>query len=658
MTSSSKSAAPDPEATFAIWPPVRVSEVDPFDFGVATGAGLPLGRALNPYVARDIDEPLVEHLSRRRAVVVSAADGSGATRTVYEVLNRLLPDAFLFVPRRPGEFDPAGLPVAPGDKGVLWMGKLGAQWGVLGERLFDSVWDWLHSGEHWFVALCLDGEPDALGSPGFAALRFPVLRLESDLSPGELAAMQSAYGQVTTRASIGYNPPLPQAADDVLSGFSNTVRQVALSLGPDAMVTASMLADEVRQRHPEYVGGRLRSVHLDSEAGERRPVAGWLSLVRACYDPATLAESRHKVIDGRLTLAALAALDPALAAQMGAAAREALENECDIRPVPPAAREHVRWLADEPVGLDQDELGRRGVAVALEQQLRTLVRDFPGRSFLVHIDGAWGASKSTLLRFLRDTVDSPESGGAADRWLVVNYDAWRQSRAGPPWLTLLQAVRTAVGASRRHRGSRGWFWLRERARLVSTWQWIALGMMAAAVGALTVLIQGRTDLTLSKWGDVVGLVGGLVPVVAALWLLAKSAGSFVSLGSRRSARTFLETRADPMEDLAAHFDWVLRTAGRPVLLLVDDLDRCSETFVVDLLDSVQKLMRDRAPDADTKRPRPVPSLLVVVAADGRWVRASYDNAYASLARAVNEPGASVGTLFLEKLFQLTVPVPR
>jgi hypothetical protein len=52
------------------------------------------------------------------------------------------------------------------------------------------------------------------------------------------------------------------------------------------------------------------------------------------------------------------------------------------------------------------------------------------------------------------------------------------------------------------------------------------------------------------------------------------------------------------------------------------------------------------------------SLVILVAADGRWVKTSYDNVYNSLAKAVSEPGASIGSLFLQKLFQLTLPVPR
>jgi hypothetical protein len=94
---------------FVVWPPPRVSEVDPFDFGVATGADGPHGRGLNPYISRTIDGALDRTFRKHRAIVVSAPRGAGATRTAYEALNRTLPHALVLLPRKPGEFDSSGL---------------------------------------------------------------------------------------------------------------------------------------------------------------------------------------------------------------------------------------------------------------------------------------------------------------------------------------------------------------------------------------------------------------------------------------------------------------------------------------------------------------------------------------------------------------------
>ena len=285
-----------------------------------------------------------------------------------------------------------------------------------------------------------------------------------------------------------------------------------------------------------------------------------------------------------------------------------------------------------------------------------LVQTNPGRSFLVHIDGAWGTGKSTLLHFLRDIVEHRKF----DRWLVISHDAWRQSRAGPPWLTLLSSVRSAVRADQRGRVSRMKFWLLERARLLSAWQLTATFLLlSAAAAVISALLISGNGFALGRAGSFLQLVGSLATIIATGWLLSAAVGRFIALNSTRAARTFIETRADPMEDLTRHFDWMLRQAAKTVLLLIDDLDRCPENFVVDLLDSVQKLVRDR--DIWLSRHRKgnsASSLLVVVASDGRWVRRSYDTAYASVGSTLREPGTTIGSLFLEKLFQLTMPVPR
>ena len=485
--------------------------------------------------------------------------------------------------------------------------------------------------------------------------------LAADRSFAELVAPSGGepivIGARSNVVSAQAAPSSPIAVD--LSVFSETIRTVVSKLGAETEVTASGLADAIRIDHPDYAKPRFGSISLDTRAGEQRKVSAWLAAVRDSYDLAAVAASKHSVIDGRLTLIALAMLDPSLATALGDEVVSQLAAESSVaptRPRPPSPREHVRWLADEPVGLDHDQLHRAGVAHALHKELLEHVQYNPGRSFLVQIDGPWGAGKSTLLCFLREIVERRE----ADPWLVIAYDAWRQSRAGPPWLTLLSSVRTAVRADKRGWVSRVRFWLLERARLLSAWQLVAmLLLLVAAAAAIVALLLSGNGLALGRAGDFIRLLGGLVTVVATGWLLTASVGRFIALDSRRAARTFIENRADPMEDLAHHFDWMLRQVAKPVLLLIDDLDRCPENFVVDLLDATQKLMRDRdiRPSRRHKK-NPAPNLLVIVASDGRWIRRSYDAAYASVASAVREPGATIGSLFLEKIFQLAVPVPR
>jgi hypothetical protein len=111
-----------------------------------------------------------------------------------------------------------------------------------------------------------------------------------------------------------------------------------------------------------------------------------------------------------------------------------------------------------------------------------------------------------------------------------------------------------------------------------------------------------------------------------------------------------------MQDVADHFGWLVVKIGRPVVFFIDDLDRCPESYVVELLDAVQTLVRD-APKWQPKRDKAAAATYFVVAADGAWIRRSYEVAYETFEHYVAEPGRPLGYLFLDKLFQLRVPVP-
>jgi hypothetical protein len=306
----------------------------------------------------------------------------------------------------------------------------------------------------------------------------------------------------------------------------------------------------------------------------------------------------------------------------------------------------VDWATDAPAR--QDHLNRAPLADVLARQLREIRRKDPATSFLVHLDGPWGAGKSTLLNFLEARLE--------DEFTIVHFDAWRQSRLGPPWWALMSATRKAISGERRWWSA---FGLRiaetyARARRSGAAFVLAVILLVALIGALTVFVLPHVPgneavATLAK------TVTAVVAAAGALWAGVRVAAKLLLWDSARGARLFEQSTSSPMDQVAAHFDWLLRQSHKPVLLFVDDLDRCPGTYVVDLLDAVQTLVRDSAHRADGTRNRTSASF--VIAADGAWLRRSYEDAFPSFHDCVTTPGSSLGHLFLDKLFQLTVPVP-
>jgi hypothetical protein len=267
----------------------------------------------------------------------------------------------------------------------------------------------------------------------------------------------------------------------------------------------------------------------------------------------------------------------------------------------------------------------------------------------VHIDGPWGTGKSTLVNLLRSELKRD--------WLAVDFNAWRQSRIGPPWWALLAALRHDLGRDLKLPA-------RIRLRLTESWARSRRGgapfvfalILLVAVAAAVLVLLGPRRLTLTSAAGTAQAVTAIVTAVAAVWAGALVAGRFLLWDSARGARVFEQSNTNPMQDVADHFGWLVMKAKRPVVFFVDDLDRCTETYVVDFLDAVQTLVRDAGTRPDGI-PGHAPAASFVIAADGSWLRKSYEIAFDKFVPSVAEPGRPLGYLFLDKLFQLRVPVP-
>jgi KAP-like P-loop domain-containing protein/TIR domain-containing protein len=518
----------------------------------------------------------------------------------------------------------------------------------------------------------------------FFALLLPGAAVSAALLPPPLAERQwvdfsgGLEDEDAWRALLAALAVAPAAESEDRPPASASVRGAAAALTGD--VTAAQLVAELLKIHPEYGERRGADVHLDLEEGERATAEEWLRRVRAL-----LAAEEAKELHGRLLVVGLARLDEALRAQLeqggflAAVEREIWEPLSTLfagEPVQP--EETVPTHTDNPAIVD--ELNREGIARILGRRVRdTRAREaqaakarhdneFPfGRSFLVHIHGPWGIGKTSLLNFLREELHPKaarkrsllqvlrrEPRTAAPRpWVVVTFNAWQHQRLVPPWWWLMSGVyrqgfhelwKISPPRALLFRG-REWFW-----RAKGGWPGY---LMLLAGAALTVLVwrlgffgSFDTGKTLSL-DTVKGLVVGVAAIVTPFLVIfgaARSAGRWLLTTSARGARVFLDNSRDPMEATKNHFTELVDWLGYPVLILVDDLDRCKAPYVVELLEGIQTLFRD------------VP-VTYVVAADRDWLADSYASEYGSFVSVADEPGRPLGYLFLEKTFQLTLSVP-
>ncbi|MDQ6773794.1 MAG: KAP family NTPase, partial [Candidatus Dormibacteraeota bacterium] len=452
--------------------------------------------------------------------------------------------------------------------------------------------------------------------------------------------------------------------------FSRSVLSARNQLATRGPVSSFDLINALLESHGEYFGGAARTFRLSPPAdAQRLEVDEWLRLVARLFRSTAI-----RLINGRLLILGLTLADPALDKTLEPSMRTLLEQESEAErngqsiwdllsaeglsfanararasppPVAPARDTNVDFVADQPAA--QDELGRRAFVQALAIRIRRAwdkelkkTKGSRGTNFMIHIHGPWGSGKTTLINLLRKELEDPDHGEA--KWVTVTFNAWQHQRIAPPWWWLMSSVYRR--GLKRHPIT---FWVRDYLWRFRVGFSPYLVILVVAVVALSLswvfgwLPQMFTS-SLNSLGSGAKAISDIVALLSALAALVLGLSRLVTLGSANSASNFLQTARDPMAAIARHYAGLVKSLA-PVAIFIDDLDRCSQTYVVQLLEGIQTLYRD------------APAVYVVVA-DRRWLQACFEKTYGEFSKDVTEPGRALGGLFLEKTFQLSTSVPR
>lgn len=302
----------------------------------------------------------------------------------------------------------------------------------------------------------------------------------------------------------------------------------------------------------------------------------------------------------------------------------------------------------------RDRLGRRIVAAHLGALLSELAAHSESTSAVVHIDGQWGAGKTTLVRLLLD--DEQAHGRAWTPPLVVQYEAWRECAIAPEWWSLVAAIEKEVR--------------RSRSRVVRAFMqvWSAVARTARSPATLTALAVALVGVVLSGFfpSSWVQTVATVAAVIGGLVGIGQVAGRTLFWHSAPFGRLHLHTEDNPLGQVADMVSWLRgwapRMSGqagqdrrRPILLVIDDLDRCPAERVVKILETVHTILRQPPARGRSRRREPA-RLFVLVLADGRWVRQAFASHYAEF-RDRGSAIRDLGSDFTQKVFDHVVLVP-
>lgn len=243
------------------------------------------------------------------------------------------------------------------------------------------------------------------------------------------------------------------------------------------------------------------------------------------------------------------------------------------------------------------------------------------------IFGGWGSGKSTLLRLVERRLEEIDED---ERPIVVNFDAWLFQDFDDARASLIDAITARLEAEAKKNETL-------LTKVVRLGRHVNLFRLVSAGAQLGVAAAGGGAVS-AGWNALRNIVGGSgtaddqASVDAAAERLQSASAGVIGDGAGRS----------PVRDIQQfrrEFQDVMREFGRPLIVVIDNLDRCLPSNAIQTLEAIRLFLF-------------MPDTAFIVAADDDMVRHSVREHFRD---GVEERHV---TDYLDKLIQVPIRVPR
>lgn len=283
----------------------------------------------------------------------------------------------------------------------------------------------------------------------------------------------------------------------------------------------------------------------------------------------------------------------------------------------------------------------------LAQEIAQIISAIPyeqGR--MIGIFGKWGRGKTFLVD---QTWKILEKEKDIER---VNFHAWKYQDTPAIWAYLFEQLATAYYAS-----SRTWFH-KFRRRIVLNIKrlgsehllWLFLSIALTTISFFGIPFPEKWDF-IKRIVSVIGL-NGLLYLLIVYFRYGKTAKDlFQKYYSKVSFVSLLGVQAEVQKELRHLFEaWRSGSKDKKILLFVDDIDRCDEKKIIEIIDSLRVMLEDE---------EIAKHLIVLTAVDENILKRSIKSKYRKLIQVysvddINSNLESITTQYIDKLFILSI----
>ncbi|MBD1545120.1 KAP family P-loop NTPase fold protein [Roseibium aggregatum] len=286
------------------------------------------------------------------------------------------------------------------------------------------------------------------------------------------------------------------------------------------------------------------------------------------------------------------------------------------------------------------------------------------------------------------TLESRYDREARRPWIIVPFNAWLNQHVDPPWWSFYQTIRKACFStiwtegcpdivfngdgpyemkreSRFHRFDRWrglwvrellWrFWTPKVQNAFITFGFVILAfvlLLGLGLFDLKVLTSFFKDGKLPEGTSALGgaakflitfltiLMGG----ASAAWSLFATFTQTLLPGTPEAAKNYSLGSADPLSRFRKHFAEIMEAVERPVLVIIDDIDRCEPKFIVEMTRGLQTILKS-------------PRVVYLLLGDRNWIEQAFEVCHSDMKHINVGPEHTFGGRFVEKAIQLSYVLP-
>lgn len=374
---------------------------------------------------------------------------------------------------------------------------------------------------------------------------------------------------------------------------------------------------------------------------------------------------------------------------------------------------HLKIPSHHPRGIKGDALLYRNYALAICEMLSNTSVENTGMT--IGIFGDWGMGKSSVLQMVqdllvpkKDSTDKPfawikgwnkatrmwirwgwkkKFSRAAVLWqaihrrrafvpLVVSFDAWKYGQSEAVWIGFLKAIVRSIDEQLKARKILGiklslWFKRIQWKRVIIKLIWLSFWLLAwlfILSGSLQ-LIQYNlpTLLSLGIW-DWLQTALGVTTAMAALWAMLRVLVDVLVRGSRAVLAfdvalypilfrpTLMEEAVFPFETFQRDMLDIIEAIGRPVVVLIDDLDRCPTDQIVPVLEAMKYF--DFVPSSGSSSTNEFAPITFVLAADRGAIERAVRGHFIAYMEEIDEKEKDLfAREYIEKIVQVPFELP-